>query len=191
MHLESIQIVRKITEVRVWSRNAIRAKTFTDKASAKYMLAIESVGTAKEAVADADIICTTTAATQPILEGKWLSPGSHINAIGSSTPPFRELDSEAVAMSKLYTDRRESLFSEADDFRIPKQEGVIGDSHLVGEIGELLTGKVPGRVDPDEITLFKSLGLAVEDLAAAYHIYSKAQARELGASIDFCGERDR
>jgi ornithine cyclodeaminase len=92
-------------------------------------------------------------------------------------------------MSKLYTDRRESLFNEAEDFRIPKREGVLGDSHLVGEIGDLLLGRVTGRADAREITLFKSLGLAAEDLAAAHHIYSKALQSRLGEWVDFSGER--
>jgi ornithine cyclodeaminase len=92
-------------------------------------------------------------------------------------------------MSKLYTDRRESLFNEAEDFRIPKREGVLGDSHLVGEIGDLLLGRVIGRADAGEITLFKSLGLAVEDLAAAHRIYSKALQERLGEWVDFTGER--
>jgi ornithine cyclodeaminase len=151
---------------------------------------IEHARTAEDAVSAADIICTTTAATAPVLKGEWISPGCHINAIGSSVPPFRELDSEAVVRSKLYTDRRESLFNEADDFRIPRQEGKIGDNHLVGEIGQVLTGEVPGRANESEITLFKSLGLAVEDLASAHHIYSKAQRCESGTWIDFNAERE-
>jgi ornithine cyclodeaminase/alanine dehydrogenase-like protein (mu-crystallin family) len=190
-HLESMQIVRRITEVRVWSRNPVRAQAFAKEASSTYRLTVESVDTAEAAVSGSDIICTTTAATQPILEGKWLSQGCHINAIGSSTPPFRELDSEAVARSKLYTDRAESLYNEADDYRIPRKEGAIGEGHLVGEIGELLLGRVAGRANPTEITLFKSLGLAVEDLAAAHHIYSKAQQIGLGNWVDFSGERVR
>src|SRR5215471_16311841 len=93
----------------------------------------------------ADIICTTTASPSPILMGKWLSPGTHINAIGASIPGFRELDSEAVVLSRLFTDRRESLYNEADDFRVPLKERKINDAHLKGEIGEVLTGKVSGR----------------------------------------------
>lgn len=189
MHLESMQKVRKIGRVRVWSRNPERAKAFADSSSSRSKVNVEAVPTAKEAVTGADIICTTTAATTPILQGRWLSPGSHINAVGASVPPFRELDSDAVAKSKLYTDRRESLFNEADDFRIPKKEGVIDDSHLVGEIGEILIGKARGRTSEDEITLFKSLGLAVEDLAAAHHIYSEAQKSGMGTWVDFSAER--
>jgi ornithine cyclodeaminase len=190
MHLESMQVVRKISSVRVWSRNPARAEAFVESASKKHQVNIEYAHTAEDAVSAADIICTTTAATSPILEGGWISPGCHINAIGSSVPPFRELDSEAVARSKLYTDRRESLLNEADDFRIPRQEGRIGDKHLVGEIGQVLTGEVPGRENEKEITLFKSLGLAVEDLASVHYIYSKAQRSGSGTLIDFGAERE-
>jgi hypothetical protein len=103
-------------------------------------------------------------ATRPVLMGKWLGPGMHVNAIGASTPPFRELDSEAVARSRLYVDRRESAINEAEDFRVPRKEGIIGDEPITGELGEALLGRVPGRTRRDEITLSKSVGLAVEDL---------------------------
>ena len=189
MHLDSMSRVRKIGRVRVWSRRYERAKAFAESASSRMKPTAEAFATVKEAVSGADIICTATSATAPILEGRWLSPGCHVNAIGASVPPFRELDTEAVVKSKLYTDRRESLFNEADDFRIPKKEGAIDDSHLVGEIGEVLIGKVHGRTSSDEITLFKSLGLAVEDLAAAHHIYSEAQKSGSGTWVEFTAER--
>ena len=189
MHLESMRVVRRISEVRIWSRSQARATAFVKSAKAKGTDSILRSDTPKDAVSGADIVCTTTASTSPILQGRWLSEGCHINAIGASVPPYRELDSEAVSRSRLYTDRRESLLAEADDFLIPLKEGVITEGHLVGEIGEVLTGKVPGRRDDAEITLFKSLGLAVEDLASAVHIYAKAQERGLGTWIDFSGER--
>ena len=122
--------------------------------------------------------------------GKWLSPGAHINAIGASLPGFRELDSDAVIMSRLFTDRRESLYNEAEDFRVPLKEGKIKERHLKGEIGEVLNGKIRGRTNDSEITIFKSLGIAVEDLASAHHVYTRAQERRLGTWVDFSGERE-
>ncbi len=187
-HLESMRAVRRLTKVLVWSRSRGRAESFA-KAWDQNDLHVEAVPTAREAVVDSDIVCTTTGATAPILEGKWLSPGTHVNAVGASLPGFRELDSEAVIRARLYTDRRESLFNEADDFRIPLREGLIGEGHMIGEIGEVLTGKVSGRVSDQDITLFKSLGIAVEDLASAYHIYSKAQEEGTGTWVDFSGKR--
>lgn len=145
--------------------------------------------TAREAVADADIICTTTAALEPVLMGDWLAAGGHINAVGSSTPFMRELDTEAVVKSRLFVDRRESTLNEAGDFLIPKKKGAIGDDHIQGEIGEILLGQISGRMSPEEITLFKSLGLAVEDVASAHHIYRKAVEKDLGTWVEFGGGR--
>jgi ornithine cyclodeaminase len=113
----------------------------------------------------------------------------HINAVGSSVPSTRELDTAAVVKSRLFVDRRESTLHEAGDFLFPKQEGAIGDDHIRGEIGELLLGQIPGRESPGEITLFKSLGLAVEDVAAAYHVYQQARASGAGTSIELGGSR--
>lgn len=190
MHLSSMEAVRKISKVRVWSRNHGHAKRFADSAPRKGAVSIDPVDSPEMAAKGADIICTTTAATEPILKGEWIAPGTHVNAIGSSVPPFRELDSQAVAQSSLFTDRRESLLNEANDFRIPREEGRVTDGHLRGEIGEILIGKVRGRTGDEEITLFKSLGLAVEDLASAHYIYEKAKAKGLGSWVEFSGERE-
>jgi ornithine cyclodeaminase len=140
-------------------------------------------------VLGADILCTTTSSPDPILLGKYLSPGCHINAVGSSVPFARELDTEAVVKSRLFVDRRESTLNEAGDFLIPKKEGAVGDSHIQGEIGEILLEKVKGRNSQEEITLFKSLGLAVEDLASANYIYKKAIAGGVGTKVELGGGR--
>ena len=188
-HLAAMRAVREITRVRVWSRNAEHARRFAES-EGKGGQRVDVSSSAEEAVSGADIICTTTAATSPILKGEWVSSGAHINAVGASVPGFRELDSKAMAISKLYTDRRESLFSEADDFRVPLKEGAIKEDHLKGEVGEVITGKAAGRLSDVEITLFKSHGLAVEDLAAAYHVYAKAKENRLGTRVEFSGERE-
>jgi len=188
-HLAAMRAVREITKVRVWSRNPEHAQRFA-RAEGSGGQRVDVSSSSEEAVSGADIICTTTAATSPVLKGEWVSPGAHINAIGASVPGYRELDSRAMAMSKLYTDRRESLFSEADDFRVPLKEGAINEDHVKGEVGEVITGKVAGRSSRAEITLFKSQGLAVEDLAAAYHVYTKAEEKRLGTWVEFSGERE-
>jgi ornithine cyclodeaminase len=190
MHLDAMKTVREIKRVRVWSRNPDHAKNFAKRESKHHELPIEAHGSAQEAVAGCHIVCTTTAATSPILLGKWLEPGMHVNAIGASTPPFRELDSEAVVRSRLFVDRRESTLNESEDFLIPKREGLIGDDHIRGELGEVLLGKIAGRTSDDEITLFKSLGLAVEDLASAYYIYNKADTTRAGTRVEFSAERE-
>jgi ornithine cyclodeaminase/alanine dehydrogenase-like protein (mu-crystallin family) len=184
MHLEAIPLVRSsLQKVRVWSRNHDHALNFVKNVLSE--LKVEAFESAADAARGADIICTTTASTTPILNGDWISKGTHINAIGASVPPFRELDSNAVVKSSLFVDRRESAIEEADDFRIPKTEGLIDDTHIKGEIGEILIGKVKGRTSEDEITIFKSLGLAIEDLAAAQQVYAKAVSKGTGTWIDF------
>src|SRR5262245_37395000 len=146
--------------------------------------------TAREAVEGADLVCTTTAARTPILEGAWLAPGAHINAVGACFKDTRELDGAAVKMSRMIVDRRESALAESGDFLIARAEGVIGDDHIAGELGEVLLGKVPGRRSPDERTLFKSLGIAIEDLASAHHIWRKAEGLDRGTAVDFGGRRE-
>jgi len=198
-HLNAMLLARRITKVRLWSRNPEHAQRFLDRwlssrheSSSKYPETpeIQILPSVKEAVEDADIICTTTSTTQPILEGRWIPNGAHINAVGAYTPSTRELDSVAVARSLLFVDSRESAMKEAGDFLIPKNEGAITDSHIRGELGEVLEGKVRGRTSDADVTVFKSLGLATEDLAAAQYIYEKALSRSIGTWLEFSGERE-
>jgi ornithine cyclodeaminase len=187
-HLEAMLLARPITKMRVWSRNPDRARQFAER-EARHGLSIEASVTAREAVAGAQIICTTTAAREPVLLGDWIMPGAHINAVGASAPMARELDTRAVVNSRLFVDSRESALNEAGDFLIPKKEGAIGDDHILGELGEILLGRVRGRSSAREITLFKSLGLGVEDVAAAHHIYQKALQKGMGALVELGGSR--
>jgi ornithine cyclodeaminase len=188
-HLEAMLLCKKIRRVRIWSRNPENGRRFAERESRRHTIQVELMPTVQAAVQGADIICTTTSAPDPILLGKYLSAGAHINAVGSSVPFARELDTEAVAKARLFVDRRESTVNEAGDFLVPKNEGAIGDNHIQGEIGEILLAKVKGRKSQEEITLFKSLGLAVEDLASANHIYKKAMAGGLGTKVELGGIR--
>ncbi len=183
-HLEAMLEVRDVRRARVWSPTPENRQRFAEAASRRHELPVEAVDSAREAIAGADLVCTVSAAREPILDGAWLAPGAHLNAVGSSTPSARELDTAAVAASSLFVDRRESTLAEAGDFLIPKQEGAIGDDHIRGEIGEVLLGRIDGRTSPGEITLFKSLGLAVEDLQAAHFIVERARAAGMGAEIE-------
>ncbi len=189
-HLAAMQVARPAKRVRVWSRDAEHAKHFAERESKRYDLKVEVAESAQEAVEGADIICTTTSAAEPILKGDWIAPGAHINAVGSSVAFTRELDTAAVVKSRLFVDRRESTINEAGDFLFPKKEGAITDDHIQGEIGEILLGKVKGRQSKDEITLFKSLGLAVEDLGAAYKVYQEAVSKGVGTALELGGGRD-
>jgi ornithine cyclodeaminase len=125
-----------------------------------------------------------------VVRGDWISSGAHINAVGSSVPFARELDAEAVRRSRFFVDRRESALNEAGDFLIAKAEGAVGDEHIVAELGEVVIGRSAGRRSAEEITLFKSLGLALEDVASARHIYEKARATGSGRFLPFGGARD-
>lgn len=188
-HLETMMVARKIRRVRVWSRNPEHLRQFVNGASKRYGIPIEPVSTPREAAIDADLICTTTASIEPVLQGEWLSAGAHINAVGACFPASRELDTAAVVRSRFFVDRRESAVNEAGDFLIPKQEGAIRDDHILGEIGEVLLGRVKGRTSPEDITIFKSLGIAVEDLASAQFLYLRACETGTGASIELGGIR--
>lgn len=168
-HIESISLVRKIETIYLWGRNPDHANALEARLANEYPIHLTT--TAKAAAEAADIICTVTAAAQPVVKGDWLKPGAHLNVVGSCTPNNREVDSKAIKNATLFTDRYESLFKEAGDFLIPLQEGIVTEDHVKGELGEVLTGSKPGRKNPDEITLFKSLGIAAEDLYAAWHIY--------------------
>jgi len=172
-HIESILLVRKIKQVNIWSRHEKHTMELVNKISDQYNIPVTIKKNAQEAVENAGIICTVTSSSQPIVKGDWISVGAHINAVGSSTPRTRELDTAAILRSQLFTDCYESLFNEAGDFLIPKNEGVITDSYVKGEIGEVLSGNKKGRENNEEITIFKSLGIAAEDIFSAWHIYQK------------------
>ncbi len=189
MHLAAMQAVRTVRRVRVWSRNARHACRFADSAGERHGVDITPTSSPEEAVENAELVCTVTGAKAPVLKGEWLAPGCHVNAVGASVPPFRELDTEAVVRSRLFVDRKESTLAEADDVRIPLQETAITEQHILGELADLVLERVAGRTSPGEITLFKSVGLATEDLAAARYVYGQAEKLGAGSRIEFGTER--
>jgi ornithine cyclodeaminase len=178
-HLAAMRAVRRLRRVRVWSRNPANAKRFADKAP----IPVEVAPSARAAVEGADLVCTTTASREPILEGAWLAPGAHVNAVGACFAATRELDTSAVARSRLIVDRKESTLAESGDFLLARADGAIGDDHILGELGSLLLGEIVGRRTDEEVTLYKSLGIAIQDLAAAHFVYAQAVARGGGMSV--------
>ncbi len=190
-HLDAIRSVRSIRRVRVWSRSVKKSRAWAERAGAERGITIEVCDAAREAVLGADIVCTITASRTPVLESGWLAEGVHINAVGASLPQARELDSATVAGARLFVDRRESTLAEAGDFLIPRSEGLIDDSHILAELGELVAGSAVGRRSPQERTLFKSLGLAVEDVAALRYLYDRATASGRGTTVQLGGLRHR
>lgn len=180
-HLAAMRAVRPVRRVRVWSRSRAHAERFAAAAG----VAVDVMDDVRAAVDGADLICTTTAARTPILEGAWLAPGVHINAVGACVATARELDAAAVARARLVVDRRESALAEAGDFLLARSDGAVGDDHILGELGDVLLGRLVGRRSPTDVTLFKSLGIAIEDLAAAHYVYTQALATGAGVAVPF------
>jgi ornithine cyclodeaminase/alanine dehydrogenase-like protein (mu-crystallin family) len=184
-HLAALACVREIKHVRIVSRNIAHARQLAAEAQASYEFMIEAVENAAAAVRGADLIVTATTAHEPVLARAWIKDGAHINAVGTYSPSAREIDSDTMVAASLFVDRREAALTEAGDILLAISEGAITPEHIRAELGELLTGAHPGRTAPDEITLFKSLGLAIEDLAAAEYLYQQARAHERGTWVEF------
>jgi ornithine cyclodeaminase len=182
-HLDAMAVAREFESARVWSRTPERAQAFAAEAQAPFP--VEAAETAEEALRDADVVVTATSAREPIVRREWLAPGGHVNAIGSSIPTARELDADAVAAGVLFADARESMLNEGGDYLFAVQEAGIGPDHIRAELGEILIGSGEGRRSDDELTIFKSLGLAAEDLASAEHVYARALAEGAGTSVRF------
>jgi ornithine cyclodeaminase/alanine dehydrogenase-like protein (mu-crystallin family) len=178
-HVAAMRAVLPEAEVRIWSRTHEHA---VGLALASHGVACSTV---EEALAEADVVCTCTSSREPVVRREWLAAGAHVNAVGSSVPSARELDTVTVADASLFVDRRESTVNEAGDYLVPLEEGAITPDHIRAELGEVLIGAHPGRASDDELTLFKSLGLAVEDLAAAELCVARATERGLGVEVDF------
>lgn len=183
-HLWAISTVRPIRRVKVHDAVPANAKAFRDEMEERFGLPVEVCPSAEAAVRDSDVVVTVTTSRTPVLKGVWLRDGSHVNAVGAYTPDTRELDTEAVCRAKVVADSMEGLFAEAGDLLIPMAEGRFTREQLHGEIGEIASGRKPGRVDSGEITLFKSLGMAAEDLVAAKLVYDRARERGLGIEVD-------
>lgn len=181
-HLQAMAVVRTFEGARIWSRTVEHAQALATETDAPFR--IEVAKSAEGAVRGADVVCTTTSSREPVLSRAWLRDGAHVNAVGSSIPTTRELDTETMAAAALFVDRRESTINEAGDFLFAQREGAIGPDHIRAELGEVLAGTAEGRTSPDELTVFKSLGLAVEDLAAAEHLYRWAQETGTGTEVD-------
>lgn len=184
-HLSALASVRTLRRARIASRNMERARTLACEAEASYSFPVEAAASVEEALLDADLIVTATTSREPVLKREWIAAGAHLNAVGSCSPGAREIDTATIAESSLFVDKRESTFNEAGDYLLALREGEIGPEHIRAEIGEVLTGMRPGRTSPDEITLFKSLGLAAEDLAAAEYLYQVARQKGIGTWVEF------
>jgi ornithine cyclodeaminase/alanine dehydrogenase-like protein (mu-crystallin family) len=184
-HLEAMLAVRPIRRVRVWSRNRAHAEAFAASQGARWKLPIEPVASPEDAVAAAELICTVTAAREPILRGEWIAPGAHLNVAGASRPDTAEIDTAAVTRSRFFVDFRASTQAEAGEYLRALAAGAIGADHIQAEIGEVASGARPGRQGAAEITLYRSLGIAAQDLAAAHHLLAAARAAGVGQTVEF------
>ena len=184
-HLSAIACVRDIKRVRIAARSFENAQKLANDMQPRFPAPIAAVETVEAAVRDADVIVTATTAREPVIRREWISVGTHINAIGTFSSNAREIDTATMVAARLFVDRRESALNEAGDYLIAAKEGAIGPEHIRAELGDVLIGAQAGRTSPSDITIFKSLGLGIEDLAAAAYVYQKAYDQHRGTQAEF------
>jgi len=175
-HARAVAKVRALSAVTVWGRSPEQAQAFAARMSAELALPFTASPSAEAAVAEADIVCTVTNAVEPVLLGAWVKPGTHLNLVGSSVPGPVEVDHDLVVRSRFFVDSREGVMRQGAEFLKAKEAGLIGDDHILGEIGEVLAGDVAGRLTATDVTVYKSLGHIVQDLATAWRLYSELEA---------------
>ena len=182
-HVQALTCVRPIAEVRVWGRTGAHARRLVRRLASLASASVRVCGSAREAVEGADIVCTTTSATKPVLEGEWLAPGCHVNLVGAAIASSAEADIDVVTRSRFFVDYRASAMDQAGELLAAIRDGAVSESHIAGEIGEVLDGNAPGRRDDGEITVYKSLGVAAQDLAAACAAFRNAESRNIGVDL--------
>ena len=174
-HARAIGKVRNLESIVVWGRSPDRAGAFAERMKKEQKIPVTPAATVQQAVAEADIICTGTSATEPILKGAWVRPGAHVNLVGSGYAGPTEVDNDLAVRSRFIADSREGVLQQGAEFLRAKQAGLIGDDHIVAEIGQVLAGEIEGRRSPEEITVYKSLGHIVQDLASAWALFSQPE----------------
>ena len=182
-HAHALAATRPLSGIRLAGRDAARAREVAAELAGTLGLPVTAAGSAAEAVEGADIVVTATNSSQPVLRREWLAAGTHVNAVGACVPQAREIDTATMAEAALFADSRESVMNEAGDYLLAAREGA--GNPVRAELGELLTGTAPGRASDGEITVFESLGLAAEDLAAASYLYQEATRLGAGTAADF------
>jgi alanine dehydrogenase len=179
-HIEALTRVRTFDEVRIWSRDAAHVRAVVEELMPHVRTPMRASETLQAAVTGADVIALVTTSREPVLKREWLGDGAHICAVGACRPDQREMETAVVRDARVYVDSRAGALAEAGDIVIPISEGAIDESHIVGELGDVFGGRLAGRGGAEEITVFKSLGMAVEDLAAAHLAWERASERGLG-----------
>jgi ornithine cyclodeaminase/alanine dehydrogenase-like protein (mu-crystallin family) len=183
-HITAIRAVRNITSVTVWGRNPERTQLFADEMTEQHHIEVHARPTAAQAVMNADIVCTTTSAKSPVLMGAEIPAGAHLNLVGSAIPTTAEVDDEAVSRSRFFVDYRDAAMAAAGELLHAIDAGVVTADHITGEIGQVADGLVQGRRNAAEITIYKSLGVASQDLAAAHAVWCLAETEDAGIEVD-------
>ena len=183
-HIQALARVRKLEKIKLYSPSGASAAALKQEMAPQFQATIEATNSADEAVRNADLVVTVTTAKEPILKKDWLKPGVHINAVGSHRPDLREIDGATLARAKVVVDSREAIMAECGDILLAIKEGSIAKENIHGEIGEVLAGTKPGRARADEITLYKSVGIAIQDVATANLVYYKALKQGVGTNVE-------
>lgn len=185
MHARAMPHVRPIREVRIWGRSCSHAEELADRLAPELGVAIRVCATVRETVADAELICTTTSAVEPILQSAWVADGAHLNLVGSSYAGPREVDDALVVRARLFADHREGALRQGAEVLHAIEAGLIGEDHVLGEIGAVMSGALPGRLSAADVTIYKSLGAIVQDLVGGWDVYRKALEQRAGVSAPF------
>lgn len=183
-HVHAMRAVRDVDHIAIWGRDSARAAAFAKTVEDETGVETVTCQQVAETISDVDIVCTTTSAKSPILFGADLKPGQHVNLVGSAIPTAAEIDDIAVKKSRFYVDYRDAAMAAAGELLGAIERGIVSEAHIVGEIGAVIDGKVPARQNDDQITMYKSLGVASQDLAAAHAIWRMAEAENKGMTID-------
>ena len=183
-HIQALTRVRKVEKIKLYSPSGTSATAVKQEMEPQVKCAVDAADSAESTVRDADLLVTATTAKEPIVKAEWLKPGVHINAVGSHRPDFREIDGATLARAKIVVDSREAVMAECGDILLALNEKTIAEDALHAEIGEVLAGTRPGRNNTGEMTLYKSVGIAIQDVAAAHLVYRKALERGIGAIVE-------
>lgn len=183
-HVTALKTVRDFEEIVIWGRSAKRATQLAKELSASEGVAVTVVENLAVAAASADVITTVTSAQEPVLFGDWVSPGTHVNLVGSALPTHREADRALVTGCRYYVDYRPAALAAAAELLEAIGAGALDETHIVAEIGAVASGEAPGRQNPDDVTVYKSLGIAAQDLAAAHAVYTQAVTDGIGTDAD-------
>ncbi|HEY1605947.1 MAG TPA: ornithine cyclodeaminase family protein [Allosphingosinicella sp.] len=178
-HAEAIAAARPLEHIAIWGRSPDKARALAERVGGEAARSVE------EAVADADIVCTVSAAAEPVLFNKWVKDGTHLNIVGSSRAGPVEIDTALVRRARFFADHKESVLRQGAEWLVAVAEGAVGEEHLLGEIGEVFAGTLPGRSGPDDVTLYKSLGSIVQDLAAGWYLVARAREEGFGTRVRF------